>query len=143
MQLNISTDYAIRCMLFLTINGSSNSDDLAQFACVTREYVLKIMRALRKAGLVRSVRGAEGGYTLTREPEKISLMDIIEVMEDTVYINRCLEPDHYCSRNAAGSCPVNSIYTVLQNLVHGFLRQQTLASLTKAILEAQAEEAAG
>ena len=89
MQLNISTDYAIRIVLY----------------------------------------GAGGGFSLCRKPEDISLHEIVNLMEGTTRINRCLEPDGYCSRSGAPNCPVHQFYTRIQTYLDAAFQNKSIASL--------------
>lgn len=84
MQLNISTDYAIRIVYYLA---------------------------------------------LCRRPEDISLHEIVNLMEGTTRINRCLDPDGYCSRNGVGTCPVHKFYTRIQSYLDAAFQDKTIASL--------------
>lgn len=84
---------------------------------------------MRDAGYVISTHGNGGGYRLNRDPQKITLWDIIEDMEDTHGLNRCLEKDHYCSRNATEYCPVRKVYCGIQEEIEKIFRSITIAEL--------------
>ena len=128
MQLNLTTDYAIRCLL--TINekgGGVSSKTISEEIAVEREFTQKILRSLRDAGLVTSTRGKEGGYSLARPLSEISMLDVLIVTEDTMCINRCLEPDHYCSRHGiANGCPAHGFYTSFQRTLDKVLTEVSL-----------------
>lgn len=92
MQLNITTDYAIRIVSYLAIRGELvNSETIASVMGIPRGYVLKITKKLVRAGIAARVIGAQGGFLLDKGPEKISLYEIINIMEPTTRLNRCLE----------------------------------------------------
>jgi Rrf2 family protein len=63
-------------------------------------YLEQIMRTLRQHGLVSSHRGPGGGYSLTRSPEKISVGEILTILEGRIALVRCLRtgPDHRCDQ---------------------------------------------
>lgn len=74
MQLNITTDYAIRIVSYLAIRGELvNSETIASVMGIPRGYVLKITKKLVRAGIAARVIGAQGGFLLDKGPEKISL----------------------------------------------------------------------
>ena len=130
MQLKISTDYGIRITLYLaTVGGVASAAEIGMAMAVPEQYITALSRPLRKAGILRTVRGASGGFALERKPEEISLRSIIECMEGTTRINRCLEPDHYCSRKAAEICPVRCFYEKVQNAVDEAFENMTIAKL--------------
>ena len=130
MQLNLTTDYAIRCMLHLAqMPKGDSAQGTADAAGISRPHAQKILRQLREGKLVTSTLGSAGGFALARPASEITLYDIIIVMELTVFVNRCLEEDHYCSLCRAKFCPVRKVYEDLQNCVEHHMRSRTLASL--------------
>lgn len=131
MQFAITTDYAIRCVLYLAIkNGCANSLEISTEMGVPQNYAQQILGTLRRAGLVKSLLGGKGGYALVKTPDEIRLLDIIELFEKTVRINRCLEDDHYCSRNGVeNNCTVRKYYTVLQSQIDTYLYGITIRGL--------------
>ena len=81
MQLNRSTDYAIRMLICLAkASGAVSSSKLARTIGVSPRYLLQIGARLREAGFVHVGHGSAGGYQLSRPPAKISLMDVIMAM---------------------------------------------------------------
>lgn len=128
MQLNLTTDYAIRVVLYLAeAEGLVTSQDLANFSKVSPNYIFKIMKKLVDAGYVEQFRGVKGGYKLCVNPQDITLWDIIELMEPTTAINRCLENDSYCSRhgNVLG-CQVNAVYRVFQEQMEAYFKSYSI-----------------
>lgn len=130
MQLNVTTDYAIRIVLYLAIRGELvNSESIASAMGIPPNYVLKVTKKLVLAGIVGRVVGAQGGFLLAKRTEKISLYEIINLMEPTTKFNRCLEEDKYCSRFATENCPVRFFYSGLQKLLETKLQEMTVADL--------------
>lgn len=116
MQLNITTDYALRTLLCLEKTGKrSTAQQIADTMAIPERYVMKVLKRLKKAGYIIAVPGNQGGYELTKELRDIYISDILILMEPTVRINRCLEEDEYCSRNAVQTCPVRKFYVGLQS----------------------------
>lgn len=116
MQLNITTDYAIRIILCLEHMGNRKSAyEIAEEMKIPERYVLKVLKKLKQEGIILSFAGNQGGYELAKENSDISLGDILQIMENTMKINRCLEEDEYCSRGAVLTCPVRRFYCSLQN----------------------------
>lgn len=106
-----------------------NSETIASVMGIPRGYVLKITKKLVRAGIAARVIGAQGGFLLDKGPEKISLYEIINIMEPTTRLNRCLEEDKYCSRFATENCPVRFFYSGLQKLLETKLQEMTVADL--------------
>lgn len=130
MQLKITTDYAIRTIIYLASRGEMvNSADIATAMCIPQKYLINILRTLAASGLVKSHSGKNGGYTLERAAKDITLYDIIEPVETTLKINRCLEDDNFCSRLATEKCPVRKAYEGMQTVWINFLKNKTVQDL--------------
>ena len=87
MQLNQSTDYAIRMILYLAQAAQTvPSSKLSAALGISSRYLLQIGARLRDAGMVRVSYGNSGGYVLAKGPEQITLFDIIVIMEGIVQI---------------------------------------------------------
>lgn len=130
MQLNITTDYAIRTILFLCqCDEIVTSGEISSNMQIPHNYLAKILKKLKKAELIRSIPGSQGGYMLVKDPEQITLGEIISTTETTTKINRCLETDGYCSRNATSTCMIRKYYQVLQNEIDNVILKRTIADL--------------
>lgn len=131
MQLNITTDYAIRIILALANRDGEvvSSKDISMTMKIPQKYVLKITRSLVAAELIERRSGVYGGFLLARKPEEISLLEIVEVMEPTMRLNRCLEKDNYCSREATDNCPIRKFYINFQNIIEEKFSEVTIKTL--------------
>lgn len=119
--INQATDYAFRAVLFLAGLPQGEVVDaqtIAEREFIPMRFLLKIMPSLIRAGIVRSKRGAGGGYALAKEAQNITFLDVIEAIEGPVRINRCLIDPEYCSKKGSDHCPVhNELAQVQQKLV--------------------------
>ncbi len=130
MQITVTSDYAIRILLCLASeNRQYTAGEIEENTSVSKAYIMKIMQKLKKRGWVKSAEGATGGYYLAIKPNDLSLWHILEEMESTMRINRCLEDDHYCSRNAIAYCNVRSVYQSIQADLENKLSQLTLEKI--------------
>jgi len=94
VKFSIGVEYAIHCLLYMTDNPEGKTvgiKDLAMYQGVSETYLSKIYTKLRKAGVVKSVPGVNGGYELARTPEGISFWDIVEAIEGTEPLFQCAE----------------------------------------------------
>ena len=91
--------------------------------------VATLATPLQKAGILTTLRGVGGGFTLCRRPEDISLHEIINLMEGTTRINRCLEADSFCSRNATDTCKLHRYYQRVQSGVDKAFQEMTIDKL--------------
>ncbi len=132
MQLKMQTDYAIRVLLYLASkDGYSATKEMSSALGISEHYLPKITKRLRKAGWISSYAGVTGGFQLTKEPVDITIYDVMNAMEHTVQLNRCLEDDRYCSRYAIDTCPVHKVYEVFQELTEQYFSSAAISDLLK------------
>ena len=93
MKLSTKGRYGVKAMVDLAIHygGSPVSiKSISQRQNISEYYLEQLFSSLRKAKLIKSIRGAQGGYILNRQPEDITVSDIIEVLEGPIEISDCL-----------------------------------------------------
>lgn len=130
MQLKMQTDYAIRILLYLaSADGRVNMQELSDNLGIKKTNIPRTLALLRKAGLIASESGINGGFQLVQPPFSITLLDVMKVSEDSVKINRCLGKDEFCSRNGVGHCPVHGIYAGYQEMAEWYFKNVTIADL--------------
>jgi len=131
MQLKITSDYAVRCVLYLAMHaGSANAESIGKSMGITPNYAQRILQRLKSDGIVYSIQGNGGGYVLAKRPEEIRMMDLLKTQEQTLRINRCLEDDGYCSRNGVEkNCPIHDYYQKLQDMMDDYLMNTTISDL--------------
>lgn len=118
MQLRLETDYAIRCLLYLAEgHDGASSSQIGEAIGLSQIYAQKILSNLRSKGFVLVTRGSRGGYSLAKDPADICILDVISKIEGTISINRCVEPDNYCSRGATERCSMHRFYESVQKLL--------------------------
>lgn len=141
MQLKLTTDYAVRTLMYLAKNGGIVPiAEIAEAMDIPEKYLNRLGLALRDAGLIVTHRGQYGGYSLGRSPEYIRLYDVVLLVEGTVALNRCLEEDSYCGRGAIRYCSVHKCYSVMQRKWENFLRGVTIAGLMEEMSEEEIEK---
>lgn len=132
MQLNLSTDYAIRILMYMwEREGRHTLAIIAEEMNIPKQYIAKIVRKLKQAGLMDSMAGVNGGHFLLKTLEEITLFDVMRIMESTTYCNRCLEPDAYCDMGRAKSCPIRKYYVQVQQDVEERWLKVSLADIVK------------
>ena len=130
MQLKITTDYAVRIVYYLALHrGTVTAAELSEALKIQESYIPKITKKLKDANMITACEGIKGGYSLSRKPEDISLFDIISSTEITMKINRCLEEDGFCSRNATDYCSVHKTFLKVQKLYEDSLREVKISDM--------------
>jgi Rrf2 family transcriptional regulator, iron-sulfur cluster assembly transcription factor len=137
MRVTSWTEYSLLIALHLAKRGRVGSEpvaarELAEFERLPADYVEQILLRLRRAGLVESVRGARGGYYLAREPETITVRDVMTASEhQTFEINCTTHPVDADRCNPASACSIRPVWHALQRRVDELLSGITLADLLK------------
>ena len=145
MKLGTKTRYSTRAMVDLALNygngtGIVSSREIAEHQEVSPKYLEALLAALRAAGLVRSVRGAQGGHTLTRPPAQINLRQIYQVFEGTDGFVECTTDPEYCTRTDA--CVTQEVWTQMYDACMEILESTTLEDLARRAKENREEPAA-
>jgi len=132
VQLNQATDYAFRVVLYLSglpFGEVASGITIAESQTIPRRFLQKIMRMLAAGGLVRSYRGAVGGFALAKRAEEITLYDVIVAMEGPLGIHRCLDDRSACNRHCGEECPVHQALAATQDRLAADLAKVTFAAL--------------
>ncbi len=131
MHITLESDYAIRIVLYLArIKKRVEAKNIAENTEVTLRFALKILRKLVAAELVRSFKGTQGGYEINRKPDEITLADVIETVEGTYYLSRCLNPELGCNReHKSAYCKVQHAFDRISAGVREQLQAVTLDQL--------------
>lgn len=123
------TDYATVVLTVLAANPSLvlSAPELAERAGLETPTVSKLLKPLAQAGLVEGFRGANGGYRLTRAPEAISLVEIVEAMEGPLAMTECSIHEGNCG--IQDSCHVRANWRHINDVVADALRSVSLAQM--------------
>lgn len=131
MHITSETDYAIRIVDCLArAGGRVGASSISEQTRVTLRFSLKILRKLVSTGIVRSYKGAQGGYELAKSADEITLGDVIEAIEGRYYLNRCLRDGHICTRVGEGElCPYHELFDDISKQVQKKLDSITMARM--------------
>lgn len=141
MRLTRGADYGTRGIIYLArrpTNAVVLVGEIASAEELSESYLAKIFQDLAKEGLVRSHRGAKGGFSLARPPEQITLRQIIEAIEGPIAINRCLAPWEGCER--IDTCPVYPVLARAQDQLLTVLDATTLSDLASCYPQAASQD---
>lgn len=135
MKLSTKGRYGVTAMYDLAMNSGKGPISLKSVAIrqgISEHYLEQLMGQLRRAGLVKSTRGAQGGYLLIKEPSEITVGDIIRVMEGPIAPVDCLlsagtADNDYCSK--AGNCVTRSVWQKVGESIESVLDSISLNDL--------------
>lgn len=110
MKITQEADYGLRVVLFLSkldYGEKIEAKSIAEHEHIPIRFLLKILRKLAQAGIIKSYRGVNGGYSLNKLPEEISIKDVIEIIDGPISINRCTIDENFCTANRASYCQLH------------------------------------
>jgi Rrf2 family iron-sulfur cluster assembly transcriptional regulator len=130
MRLTRGSDYAMRGMIYLAKQPAGKVclvSQVAEAQGVPESYLAKIFQDLSRSGLVISHRGAKGGFALARDPDKITLRQVIEAVEGSIALSPCLDERVGCELSSV--CEVHLILAEAQAQLFRVLDGATLQSV--------------
>lgn len=130
MKLSTKGRYGIHAMYDLALNGGEGPQSLkaiAQRQNVPEAYLEQLMGNLRRAGLVKGVRGAQGGYLLARPPGEITVGQVLRVLEGELALVDCLVEEDACDKACA--CPTRLVWQKLREGVNRVVDGITLRDM--------------
>ena len=131
--LRRNTDYALRAMANLARHYGRESVPTRQIASqedISYQLACKILQRLHSANLVESCMGPRGGFRLSREPSKISLLELIRAIQGPVRLNRCLLGANGCPQQP--NCATSRRLAGLQEYIDGYLGGITLDEISES-----------
>jgi len=139
VQITRETDYAIRCVLYLSSRTDRLTmvDEISREMATPRSFLAKILQKLAKAGIVKSFRGVKGGFQLAKEPTQITLLDVIEAIEGAIALNACAIDSSACG--FSGTCSVHPIWIKLRGEFNELLKQHNFAEIAETALPVNEE----
>lgn len=132
MKLSTRSRYGVRLMIALAHNNRQNPvflKDIAKSEDISEKYLSLIIIPLKAAGLVTSIRGAHGGYSLAKDPAQITLKEIVDVLEGDCSLVDCVKNPSSCSR--VSICASHDIWALIGEKISETLSSITLDKLVK------------
>ncbi|MGN0403414.1 MAG: RrF2 family transcriptional regulator [Acetatifactor sp.] len=133
MKISTKGRYAVRVMLDLALNNTGECikvKDIAARQGISEKYLEQIIAVLNKAGYVKSVRGAQGGYRIAKAPENYTVGMILRLTEGSMAPVSCLEegaPE--CER--CDTCETLEVWKDIYKAINGVIDNVTIADLVK------------
>ncbi len=130
MKLSSRVRYGCRALVYLAVHqdeGPVALETLAQDTSIPEMYLAKIIQDLRRSGLIRSVRGAHGGYLLDGHPAEVTVLDIWEALEGPLCPVDCLENPQGCE--LLDECVTREVWSRVRDAVSKVLQSETLEAL--------------
>lgn len=130
MKFSTTTRYGLRAIVYIAHQGGiCSAREISEAENIPLPYLEKIILKLSKAGLIEVKRGATGGYFLAQPTNKITVDDIVNVLEKTTLPAPCVDSAYCCPRHK--NCPTRNIWEKIDKSIHSTLKTITLKDLIK------------
>ncbi len=129
MWVSTRAQYAMRALVEIALGGGApiSLKTVSERQGISQHYLEQLMAVLRRAGVVESLRGAQGGYRVARPPETISALEVVELMEGSLAPVACIEDESSCVHT--GNCSTEGLWHRVDAAVRGVLGATSLADL--------------
>ena len=132
MKISTKGRYGMRAMVDLAIHNGEGPvllKDIAKRQQLSERYLEQLVLSLKAAGLVRSIRGAHGGFMLAKAPNEINLSQIFQVLEGPLGLVECVDDPTSCSR--VDFCVTRDVWQELKDGIISILDSKTLQDLAE------------
>ncbi|MCI5956442.1 MAG: Rrf2 family transcriptional regulator [Clostridiales bacterium] len=140
MKLSTRGKYGLYAMYYLASHAGEGPQTLQSISTVgvPKQYLEQLLGNLRRAGLVSTVRGAQGGYQMATRPEETSLRDIIDAVEGPIELSECASVGSACQKS--GTCPVRWVWQRVTDSINAELEKIKLSDMLTQPCESEEEE---
>ncbi|MDD3239873.1 MAG: Rrf2 family transcriptional regulator [Lachnospira sp.] len=132
MKISTKGRYALRLMLDLAMHNTGEAislKDIAKRQEISDKYLEQIISVLNKAGYVKSIRGAQGGYMLRKDPKDYTVGMILRLTEGTLAPVSCVEDDAECARE--GNCVTFMVWKRINDAINEVVDDIKLSDLVE------------
>ena len=140
MKISTKGRYGLRILIDLAMHDPGRPRmlrDIAESQQISENYISRLVIDLRRAKLVRSVRGVNGGFHLAKRPDEITLLEVLETMEGPLSVVECVRSPEKCKRQTL--CPARNIWTQLNEGIRELTRNITLDDILNAYRQHNAD----
>ena len=136
MKLSTKIRYGTRAILELASRfggGPIELKEIARSQEISIKYLEQVIIPLRTAGIVKSVRGSKGGYSLAKPPSEIRLFDVVETLEGPFCLVDCIKDRNLCKRSEF--CVARDVWIEVSEALHKVLKAITLDQMVRRKIE--------
>jgi Rrf2 family cysteine metabolism transcriptional repressor len=143
MKLSTKGRYGVKAMLDLAVHSSEGHIPLKSIAerqNISENYLEQLFALLRKEGIVKSIRGAQGGYMLAHDPQEITVGSILRALEGSLAPVDCVTENDPAHCDRAERCVTKSIWTKIRDKVNEVVDSITLKDLMEEYRKLNTEQ---
>ncbi len=133
MKFGVGVDYCLKALIMLAERYPNvqpqRVEEIAAAQGIPENYLRRLLIELKRGGLVASQKGPSGGYLLARHPAKISMADVVEIIEGDFAPVECLEESSGSTCQRGDVCAMRNVWCEVRDSVNAILRRTTLQAL--------------
>lgn len=131
MLLTRASEYALLSLLLIAKqDGPEDVDTLSKRLGISRSFLAKILQLLARKGILKSSRGAKGGFSLNKKPSEVSIKTVIEVVEKKpIAVFECSRDTAHCPSGKGDFCTIWPFLSKFQNKIDDFFKEMTLKDI--------------
>ncbi len=132
MKVSTRTRYGLRLLIHLASQEPGtlvNVKEASKHEGISAKYLEQIIRSLKKAGMLAVARGAYGGYSIGRDPADITVLEVVELLEDGSMLMECLDETSACPRRQ--HCSTLDFWQEFRGVITDYLKGVTIADLVR------------
>ncbi len=134
--LSNTSKYAIRAVIYLALEAAGNKKvsirKIGSDLHIPAPFLGKILQSLAKHKLLTSTKGPHGGFGIAKDPDQITLFDVVNIIEGNDLFEKCLISMRNCHEDMK-PCPLHDSYELIRNNIREMFKTQTIKNLTQNI----------
>ncbi len=139
MLYSLTTKYSVIALVELARhNGQMRVKEIAEARKIPPSFLAKLVPPLVRAGILASMRGKTGGISFARDPSKVSLADVVRVIEGDGYFTECVFEIDPCPGRP--DCPLHDVWDPLRDRIRDFLEDTTIQSVADKLSTVKEEQ---
>lgn len=139
MKVSAKGDYACRALLELALNYGSglpvHVSEVADKQKIPKKYLVQILVMLKSAGLVKSKRGVEGGYQLSKSPSEITLGEVVRIVDGPLMPVKCSTEDNTVTCELIPTCAIHPVWEQVREAIADIVDNVTYEDLCQCTHE--------
>lgn len=130
MQFTKAEEYGILGVLYLAERNDAAVTPLSEISeakDIPEKFLAKIFQSLSRAGIVRSHRGVRGGFTLAKEPEQVTVKEVLEAIQGPYHLAKCIKDEAICDKT--DFCALRQLLIIAEDRLVSVFQDHSLADL--------------
>jgi len=135
MKFGVGVDYCLKALIVLAERYPNvqpqRVEEIAAAQAIPENYLRRLLIELKRGGIVASHKGPSGGYLLARHPAKITMADVVQIIEGDFAPVECLEESSNSACQRGDTCAMRNVWCEVRDSVNAILRRTTLQALAE------------